>query len=1182
MTEPIIHIPKNHDKPVTIVKKSRRATTKLSVVVPMYNVSLFLREALDSLLRQGVDGGYQVILIDDGSKDATPEIAREYVDNYPEIFELYLFENGGLGSARNRGTNLAEGEFITYVDPDDIVIDFSYRKMLNMIMRTGSDLIGGAVRRFNSTGESWTSYVHHRAYHDTYEATTLAEHPEMVWDSTAWNKIYRLDFILKYSLYFPEKVLYEDMPTVVPMYSLAQKIDIFDEIVYLWRFRDIGAPSITQATGQIKSFTDRVKGMKFILESLKKYDAPRSAQDEQLHKMLDFDLTIPFTYDNYLVLDQDYKDVIYREVKSFLEMLTPQQFNQARFWYRALYTIWLNEPYNLVQQAILTYAKKEFHISFNPKTKQLHSSYQDDFDFELPTFKHDFESRTRLYEVKQEDNVVTLDGHLYYQYLDVNNLDDIGDAEVTFVNKYGETVAPFTGSIVFSEDPNITAYSGFDNTQTKVEVPAHHYQYNHYHIEIPLTDLTALTEPAYIKISQVVHGMSLQAIVTEPLPGDDPRPEGFMVGDDFIVPGYSSDWRLKFTRYPKAPVVISSRYYNNNYIWQLAHTKAHVALWDDANQRYLPLVRQGQNYTISETDQSFLGEADPNAKRWWQLITTDDLSDVTSYEKIRMSQQQIAAPQSIGANMSIFHVSNHVATLAISWEYPIVKSFSVDDNTAKIQFWLGGWTKTALSAKLTFAADGLSNSYRAKKLTHGFGKRQLWEVSMPLSFGQYRDVALLHPEISIHFLRRDDFTMPLRWGKSVHELLNKTIPMGQLEWLISTDDKEEHRQVVLRQNTNREGFRDMADKVAFWQTDYLEYLKQPLLNNTVVYSSLWGDKFGDNPKAIYDYLQAHTQKFNHVVVLKNIVEEVDLPNTKFISFGTKEYWYYLARAKYFVNNVNFEQDERIKRSSQVEIQTMHGTPLKNMGFNVLNEWNPANYERYLRKNLNWDYLTVPSDYVAEVAQDAYRHQAQVLPTGYPRNDALFSRANSENTKQMKQKMGIPTNKKIVLYAPTWRVRGEIELPIDFVQLEKTLDKELYMIIHPHYWNNVSNVPKANNISLANQDFSIEDYYLVSDVMITDYSSTMFDYALLDKPMIFYTYDYKEYVSSRGLNFDFEHDAPGPLVYNQNELLAAINNFEAIEHQYREKIANFKHKFIQYDDGHASQKLVETVFKDDMA
>ena len=100
-------------------------------------------------------------------------------------------------------------------------------------------------------------------------------------------------------------------------------------------------------------------------------------------------------------------------------------------------------------------------------------------------------------------------------------------------------------------------------------------------------------------------------------------------------------------------------------------------------------------------------------------------------------------------------------------------------------------------------------------------------------------------------------------------------------------------------------------------------------------------------------------------------------------------------------------------------------------------------------------------------------------------------------------------------------------------------------------------------------------------MITDYSSTMFDYALLDKPMIFYTYDYKEYVSSRGLNFDFERDAPGPLVYNQNELLAAINNFEAIEHQYREKIANFKHKFIQYDDGHASQKLVETVFKDDM-
>ncbi|WP_220738588.1 bifunctional glycosyltransferase/CDP-glycerol:glycerophosphate glycerophosphotransferase [Leuconostoc miyukkimchii] len=1181
MTEPIVHLPKNYDRPVTVTKKSHRINTRLSVVVPMYNVALFLREALDSLLRQGVNEVMQVILIDDGSKDESSEIAKEYVEQYPDIFELYIFENGGLGAARNRGTNLAEGEYITYVDPDDIVVDYSYRKMLSIIERTSSDLIGGAVRRFNSSGKTWTSYVHNQAYHDTYEATTLEEHPEMVWDSTAWNKIYRLDFILKFSLYFPEKMLYEDMPTVVPMYSLAKTIDILDEVVYWWRARDAGAPSITQATGQITNFTDRVKGMKIILNSLKAYNAPKIAQDEQLHKMLDFDLTLPFTYDNFLILDQSYKDAIYNNVKSFLEMLTPQQFEQSRFWYRALYTVWLSQPQDVVEKAIEKYAKREFHITFDRQNKTLHSTYQDEFDFELPTFLADFESKTRLYSVVKEDDKIILEGHLYHRYLEVTNETDRSSATVRYINKYKNKIANFTGKVVFTEDPDITAYSGFDNTQTKVEKPAHEYRFSHYRVEMPLADFKAINESVYIELVQNVHGIELSTLISEPVPGDKPRPEGYVFDEDFILPNYSSDWRFKIDRFEEAPCVTASQYHKNNYTFVIRYAKAIVALRDSRDETVIELEKVGNNYTLSAEVQHRLSQNSSDAKRWWQLITTDDLQDSTQFELVRMNQTAVVEPHSVGQNMSVFHVSNHVATLAISWEYPIVKSLEIIKDKAIIQFWLGGWTKTALWVNLTFEEDELENRYKARKLSHGFGERQLWEVAMPLSFGQYGDKQWLHPNISMKFIQRPAFSMPLRWGKSIHKLLRETVPVGRLEWRFISHDSEEHRQVAVRQNTNRSDFKEMNQKVDFWQNEYKEYLKQPLLSKTIVYSSLWGGKFDDNPRAIYEYLNSHYEGFEHVVVMKNILVNTTLSNVRFISFGTKEYWYYLARAKYFVNNVNFEQTERIKRQGQVELQTMHGTPLKKMGFDVLNEWSSAGYERYLKKNKNWDYLTVPSDFVASVAQNAYRHQAKVLNTGYPRNDALFKKSDTTEINELKRLMNLPVDKKIILYAPTWRKRGDVTLALEYDSLSQSLPEDVVLVIRGHYWTNVVGVPNMKNIKLADFNFSIDDYYLVADAMITDYSSTMFDYALLNKPMIFYVYDYNSYTISRGLNFDFETDAPGPLVYNQSELEAAIVNFESIPTNYADKISQFNQKFIQYDDGHASQKVVEAVFAEDI-
>lgn len=421
--------------------------------------------------------------------------------------------------------------------------------------------------------------------------------------------------------------------------------------------------------------------------------------------------------------------------------------------------------------------------------------------------------------------------------------------------------------------------------------------------------------------------------------------------------------------------------------------------------------------------------------------------------------------------------------------------------------------------------------------------------------------------------------MPLRWGKSKFNIFREEHPVGRLTWYFGSDDSEEHRVLTMRQSTNREGFTTMGEKVSFWQGKYQEWLQEPIFEKTIMYSSYWGQDFNDNPRALYEYIEKHYPGYQHVVVYSNILQDIELPGVIPVVTGTKKYWYYLAHAKYFVNNVNFEGKERVKRPEQLEIQTMHGTPLKQMGFKVLQDWTSASYEQYLEKNRNWDYLTVPSDYVAEIAASAYRHQAKVLNTGYPRNDELFVRNNEAEILRIKRAMKVPVDKKLVLYAPTWRKKGERKLGIDFESMYASLRDDLFVLIRPHHLSGDIEVPMAyaDKMILSDDSFAIDDYYLISDVMITDYSSVMFDYALLNKPMVFFVYDFDNYVSSRGLNFDFKADAPGPLVYTQTELEISLQSFEEIPKRYEDKIAIFDTKFIQYDDGHASENIFKAVF-----
>lgn len=193
---------------------------KLSIVVPIYNVEGYLEECLDSLLEQEYDN-YEVIMVDDGSQDNSSDIMFQYADKYTN-FHAYKKTNGGLGQARNFGYEFVTGDYVTFVDSDDIIPNGSYKMMMNTILQTESDFIIGNVVRFNSTKE-FPSVLHKKVFSENKLKTHITESPELLYDTTAWNKIYKVSFWEEHKFQFPEAMLYEDIPVTIPAH-LKQKV----------------------------------------------------------------------------------------------------------------------------------------------------------------------------------------------------------------------------------------------------------------------------------------------------------------------------------------------------------------------------------------------------------------------------------------------------------------------------------------------------------------------------------------------------------------------------------------------------------------------------------------------------------------------------------------------------------------------------------------------------------------------------------------------------------------------------------------------------------------------------------------------------------------------------------------------------------------------------------------------
>ena len=366
----------------------------------------------------------------------------------------------------------------------------------------------------------------------------------------------------------------------------------------------------------------------------------------------------------------------------------------------------------------------------------------------------------------------------------------------------------------------------------------------------------------------------------------------------------------------------------------------------------------------------------------------------------------------------------------------------------------------------------------------------------------------------------------------------------------------------------------------------------PVNKKLVVFESFAGKQYSDNPRAIYEYMKENCPGYELVwSVDRARMSYFEQKDVKFVRRFSIRWLFLMTRAKYWVNNARLPL-WLPKPKHTVYLQTWHGTPLKRLAMDMDEVHMPGQIPKSIRRissrnQATGTTLVSPNGYSTEIFKRAFQFDRKMIESGYPRNDFLLNANNEETIKELKQRFGLPLDKKLILYAPTWRDnqfyrkgKYKFNLELDLQRMREELGDSYIVIMRMHYL-------VAENMDLSEYegfayDFShledIRELYLISDLMITDYSSVFFDYANLRRPMIFFTYDIEDYRDNlRGFYFDFEEKAPGLLTKTTEELIAEVKEIEKNNFQLSDRFEEFYQKFCYLECGQSSKRVVDEVF-----
>ena len=1151
---------------------------RLTVVVPLYNVEEYLGACLHSLAGQTM-ADLEVVMVDDGSTDSSAAIAADFAAKDPR-FRLIRQDNAGLGAARNAGVREAhpQARFLTFVDSDDVVPPGAYARMLDELAASGSDFATGNVLRLRANGALEQSPMFRKPMEKARRATHVTRDWILLGDRIACNKVFRRTFWDLHGFAFPSGVLYEDIAVVLPAHFLAGSVDVIDEPVYHWRDRD---GSITTRRALPKGIRDRVTAVSTVSRFLAGQGLGEAKRRYDGHALSgDLWLFIEALPDG----DAAFHDAFLEHANAFAATVEPAVFDALPLHLRVKWRL-IKERRLTELLALLAYE------AVDPDTFEVRGVLRPAADLpgvtgplprrvtaltgaDLPVHAH-------LTEAVWRDGMLCVKGYAY-----VRNAP--GRSAGTGWLRSGRRLIPLRLRTFPTDEA--AARSGRS---------LHHYERSGFETVIDPRRLAARgagrSGRTTWKLESVVFGAGRPRRGPMRLLGH-PAPPAVLYADERIriVPLLSGN-KLEL-RTDRVDAVLAGHTASDGGVRievRVLDGSTPAALriqeWSTKETREFPLALSGTDST--QPGGTVVADIPFDAFRrsddaWGvQLVggrrrTAVAARAATTAGRYPLSggRELYVAPNASGdlvlTDRAVQPVVGRLRwddddTLVIEGDFP-----SPRGRTFELILRHSGHQEEAAFAVGT--ADSPAGPRFRTELTpaavEGTGG------TLPLAEGRW------YP-----FLRERGGTgpaaddLPLRIAPALHATLPSHREAGGRRF---TAERRFHDRLALESGSALPVQQLGAYAQRRLRSRYAVARRGGDLRHAVLYSSFDGRQYSDSPRAVHQELARRDSTLEHLWVVRD--QQATVPEgVRAVTLHGAEWHEALARSRWIVTNTQLpEWFERAE--GQFVVQTWHGTPLKRIGRDLAGSAcaDAAYIASMPRRAAQWSLLVSPNSFSTPILRRAFGYTGEVLECGYPRNDLLYAADRAKVADAVRERLGIPDGRRVVLYAPTWREdrpkqggRYGLDLQLDLEQARRALGDDHVLLVRRHYLVGGS-IPQSDFVRDVSRYPDVAELLLISDVLVTDYSSLMFDFAGTGRPMLFHTYDLEHYRDTlRGFYVDFENRAPGPLIPTSAGVVAALRDVESATAAHREAYDAFRESFCDADDGTAAARVADRMLKE---
>ncbi|RFU41955.1 CDP-glycerol:glycerophosphate glycerophosphotransferase [Actinomadura logoneensis] len=1187
-------------------------TPKISIVVPFYDVEDYLEECLVSLARQTLDD-IEVVMVDDGSPDNCAVIAKAFAARDPR-FRLVQQENQGLGPARDTGVRHATGEYLAFVDSDDVVARYAYELMTQSLDRTGSDMACGNVRRFDGA-RTWQCWAHREPCERSVERTHVSRQHSLMQDRMVWNKVFRRSFWDRHELSFPG-ILYEDSPVMVAAHVLASSVDVFSQPVYYWRER---RGSITKRKAELANLEDRMTSVRMVHEFLDGHDPRLKAAYDRY--ALDVDLGV--LTENLLLATDDERERILDLGAGCLRDAAPAA--------RALLPMRKRLRLHLLERRmvpeLLEVMRFEKNGDRHAETVRrgrfrhrwyLRYPYFGDEARGIPDEMYDITAELRLWafvdDVRwQEDGRLRIDGHAHFSRIAADS-PRAQRIRVWLQERGGRRRIDLRVERVVR--PDVTAQSG----QSAVS-------YDH-------SGFTVVVDPAELRVgrwrsrtwdlhigvdAQGRHGEQRAGSPRLPRAGWAPArrvaehvkilpcadPEGFLLQvkrERALVlahgttpePGTAGGHAAATAARPGGDASVLTP--GQGRVLRLEG-------WTNADLGTAPVVQARRQYGQGQVERPArdVRPADGGLRFTVELPLDELLSDPCA-------EDRVARATRIGDG--------------VSWEFrlcgadrPVRLAFA--DGVGEARYAIGT-QDFALTRTRYGNLRGVERFRRPVVTGVRWADRDRLVLTGEMSPGPVPDELIVRRRRS-----SEEYRVPLTWDGRVFRaeltparmpLFGTLLPLGSGLWDLVVGSEVGETMVVVERSAIA-GLPDprvlgphevalglhQGDALALnirtalpddvrgpyaqrrIQEDEYPRMRELPLRDLAVFDSYEGAQYSCSPRAVFEELRRRRPDIECVWVTRDGRFEVP-EGARAVLMESREHYEALARARWIVGNYG-QLPWFVKREGQTYLQTWHGTPLKKLAHDLrdMPYKRTETLEWMEREVPRWDVLISPNPFTTPIMRRAFRYDGEILESGYPRNDILTAPGAASVGRRVRERLGVPDGRRVVLYAPTWRDdhhlapgRRAFSLELDLALLRERLGDDHVVLVRAHYLITDRSWSDSDGFVIDVSRYGeIAELYLAADVLVTDYSSAMFDFAVMGRPMVFYAYDLESYRDTvRGFYLDFEAEAPGPVVRTSAEVAAALEDIEAACAPYADAYTAFRARYCPYDDGRAAGRAVD--------